>query len=133
MSQKTTAQHGDTITLEEAVAGSLTGKEDLLVSINQNGKAVPFDGSAPAIGVAVGKLSPDASAVNVRLLVGGTVRMIQNVPIMPGARVAGVSANARVAVAQAPARVLGIKLAPSVAGNAGDVIEVIPGVENLAA
>jgi hypothetical protein len=131
MSQKITAQHGDTITLEEAVPGALSGKDDLLVSINANGKAVLFDGSAPAIGVVVGKLAPDATAVNVRLLTGGTVRVIQNVAIMPGNRVAGVAANARVAVAAAPGRSLGYKLAPAGSGAAGDVIEIIPSVEML--
>jgi len=132
MSQKTTAQHGDTITLEEAVAGSLNGKDDLLLSVNANGKAVLFDGTAPAIGAHAGKLAPDSTAVNVRLLTGGgTVRVVQNVPITPGTRVAGVAANARVAIAASPARALGAKLAPPDAGAAGDVIEVIACVENI--
>jgi hypothetical protein len=132
MSQKITAQHGDTITLEEAVPGALSGKEDLLVALNSSGKAVLFAGTSPAIGVHAGKLAPDSTAVTVRLFVGGTVRVIQNVAIAPGSLVAGVAANARVAVAAAPARALGYKLAPGVAGAAGDVIEIIPSVETLA-
>lgn len=132
MAQKVTAQSGETITIEEAVPGSLTGKDDHLLSLNANGKAVLFDGTAPAIGTHNGKLAPDSTVINVRLLnAGGTVRMIQNVAITPGIRVAGVSANARVAVAATPARALGIKIAPPAAGAAGDVIEVIPQVENL--
>lgn len=133
MSQKITEQEGCTISLEEAVAGALTNKEDLLVSIDNTGKAVLFDGTYPAIGVMKGKLTPDSTAVTVRLLNGeGTVRVIQSAAITPGARVAGVNASARVVTAGAAARSLGIKLSPF-AGAAGDVIEVIPLVELLPA
>jgi hypothetical protein len=132
MSQKITAQNGPTITLEEAVAGALRGKEDLLVSLDAHGKAVLFDGTAPAIGVYVSRLDPESTALEIRLLnAGGTVRVIQGVAIAPGSRVAGVAASARVAVASAPGRSLGFKLAPDSAGAAGDVIEIIPSVETL--
>lgn len=129
MSQKITAQLGPTITLEEAVAGALTGKEDLLISVNNVGKAVLFDGTYPAIGVMEGKLAPASTAVRVRLLSGGgTVRIIQNAAVTPGARVAGVNANGRVITVGAAGRSLGVKIS-DFAGAAGDVIEVIPLVE----
>jgi hypothetical protein len=134
MSQKITAQLGPTITLEEAVAGALTGKEDLLISVDNTGKAVLFDGTYPAIGTMEGKLAPESTAVRVRLLSGsGTIRAIQSAGINPGARVAGVNASARVVTAGAAARSLGIKLFPQAAGAAGDVIEIIPLVELLPA
>lgn len=133
MSQKITAQLGPTITLEEAVAGALDNKEDHLVSVNAVGKVILFDGTFPACGVMEGKLAPGSTAVRVRLLTGsGTVRVIQNAAVVPGARVMGVNANARVVTIGAAARSLGIKLYPEDNGAAGDVIEVIPLVEYVA-
>ncbi|EIP99459.1 hypothetical protein OpiT1DRAFT_03976 [Opitutaceae bacterium TAV1] len=132
MSQKITAQEGPTITLEAADAAVFVDKEDHLVSLSAASKVVLFDGTAPAIGTFVSRLSPEDTALNVRLLnAPGTARMIQNAAITPGAQVAGVAANARVATAGAGDRSLGIKIAPPAAGAAGDVIEVITFVENL--
>lgn len=113
------------ISLTEAVAGALTGKDDLLISLNNAGKAVLYDGSAPAIAVMIGKNSPDDTVIQARLLgKGGTCRMIQSAAIVPGSLVKAVSASARVATATAGSKGLGYKLTPG-NGAAGDVIEVI--------
>lgn len=133
MSQKITITEGPYIPLTEAVAGALTGKEDQLLSLNNVGKAVLFDGSAPAVAVMVGKLSPDSTEITARLLgKGGTVRMVQDAAITPGVRVAGKNATSRVQTAAAGSRSLGFKLTP-VAGAAGDVIEVADIIESIPA
>lgn len=125
MSQKITVIDSPYISLEENVAGALTGKDDLLLSLSNTGKAVLFDGSAPAIAVMIGKNTPDDTVVRARLLgKGGTVRMIQSAAIVPGVLVKGVAASARVATADAGSKGLGYKLTPG-NGAAGDVIEVI--------
>ena len=129
MGQKITITDGPYVTFTEAVAGALDNKEDHLVALDNTGKLVLFTGSAPAIGVMVGKLQAGQSAVQVRLLgKGGTVRVIQNAAITPGARVMAVNANARVVTIGAAARSLGFKLTDS-AGAAGDVIEIADVVE----
>jgi hypothetical protein len=133
MSQKITVTDHNYITLEEAVLGALNGKEDLLVSLNNNAKAVLFDGSAPAFGAFVSRLQDGQGAIRVRPLgKNGTVRCIQSAAITPGARVMAVNASARVATATATNRSLGFKLSPF-AGAAGDVIEICDAIEVLPA
>lgn len=125
MSQKITVTDTPYIPLVENVAAALTGKDDLLLSLSNTGKAVLYTGAAPAIAVMIGKNSPDDTVVKARLLgKGGTVRMIQSAAIVPGSPVKAVAASARVATADAGAKVIGYKLTPG-NGAAGDVIEVI--------
>jgi hypothetical protein len=120
------------ISLEENVAGALTGKDDLLLSLSNTGKAVLYTGAAPAIAVMIGKNSPDDTVVNARLLgKGGTVRMIQSAAIVPGSLVKAVAASAKVATADAGSKGIGYKLTPG-NGTAGDVIEVIDIAERTA-
>ncbi|MDR1279339.1 MAG: hypothetical protein LBK99_00765 [Opitutaceae bacterium] len=131
MSQKITAQEGPTITLEAAVAAAFTNKEDHLVGISANGQAMICDDTVPAIGTFVSRLSPEDTALTVRLLnAPGTARMVQGAPVTPGDRVT-CDDTGRVVPAAAGDRSLGIKIAPPAAGAAGDVIEVITFVESL--
>lgn len=126
MSQKITAQVGPTITLEEAVPGALNGKEDHLVSLNANGKAVRYDGTAPAVGVYVSRLALDSTAIEVRPInATGTARLVQSAAITPGKQVVPDAATARVKLGASGNAAIGIKLAPANAGAAGDVIEVV--------
>lgn len=125
MSQKITVTDTPYISLVENVAAALTGKDDLLLSLSNTGKAVLYTGAAPAVAVMIGKNSPDDTVVTARLLgKGGTVRIIQSEAIVPGSRVKPVAASGRVATADAGAQALGFKLSPG-NGAAGDVIEVI--------
>ncbi|MDF3058031.1 MAG: hypothetical protein K0R17_2246 [Rariglobus sp.] len=129
---KITVTDSPYISLEENVAGALTGKDDLLLSLSNTGKAVLYTGAAPAVAVMIGKNSPDDTVVRARLLgKGGTVRMIQSAAIVPGSLVKGVAASARVATADAGAKAVGYKLSPG-NGAAGDVIEVIDIAERTA-
>lgn len=133
MSQIVTVQEGSYIALTEAVADALNGKEDHLLSLDNTGKAVLFTGATPAVAVFVGRLAPGSTALRCRAIgKGGTVRMIQNAAITPGARVMAVNANARVVTATATNRSLGFKLSPT-AGGVGEVIEVLDVVETLPA
>lgn len=133
MSQKVTAQEGPYITLTEAVAGALTGKDDSLLSLDNAGKAVLYDGTAPAFAIMVNKAWPAATEVQARLLgKGGSVRMIQHVALDIGARVQGRGANARVEALAVGGRSLGFKIGPTSGGAAGDVIEVADLVEPAA-
>ena len=132
MSQKVTALELNYDTLTEAVAGALDGKEDCLLSLNNAGKAVLFDGTAPATHVMVSRLQAGDGQVRARMLgKNGTVRVIQNGAIVPGARVIGHGGTARVVTAAAGGRSLGFKLDRSGVGNgaAGDVIEIADVIE----
>lgn len=131
MSQKVTVTEGAYVTRHEAVAGALDNKEDSLVSLNNVGKVVLFDGSAPAFGVFVSKLQAGETACRIRVLgKNGTVRVIQHTAITPGVRVKGNNANARVITADASARSLGFKLSDT-AGAVGDVIEICDVIETI--
>lgn len=133
MSQKITVTDHNYITLTEAVAGALNGKEDHLVSLDGDGNVVLFTGAAPAFGVFVSRLQDGQPDLRIRPLgKNGTVRVIQNAAVTPGARVMAVNANARVVTATATNRSLGFKLSPF-AGAAGDVIEICDIVEVLPA
>lgn len=132
MSQKVTVIDHNYDTLIEAVAGALDGKEDCLISLDATGKAVLFDGTAPATHVMVSRLQAGDGQVRARILgKNGTVRIIQNGAIVPGARVQGHGGTARVVTAAAGGRTLGFKLDRAGKGNgaAGDVIEVADVIE----
>lgn len=125
--QKVTVIESNYDSLTEAVAGALNGKEDCLLSLNNAGKAVLFDGSAPATHVMVSRLQDGDGRVRARILgKNGTVRVIQNGAIVPGSRVIGHGGTARVVTAAAGGRSLGFKLDRQGKGNgaAGDVIEI---------
>lgn len=129
---KVTAQEGNFDTLIEAVAGALDGKEDQLLSLDATGKAVLFDGTKPATHVMVAKLQPGSTEIRARILgKNGTVRVIQDAAIVPGARVSGKAGTARVETATAGKRSLGFKLDRQGKGNGaqGDVIEIVDIVE----
>lgn len=132
MAQKITAQESNYDTLVEAVAGALNNKEDHLLSLDANGKAVLFDGTRPATHVMVSRLQLGDGQVRARILgKNGTVRVIQNGAIVPGARVNGHGGTARVVTAAVGGRSLGFKLDRPGKGNgaAGDVIEIVDIVE----
>jgi hypothetical protein len=132
MSQKVTAQESNYDTLIEAVAGALNNKEDCLLSLDATGKAVLFDGTKPATHVMVSRLQLGDGQVRARILgKNGTVRVIQNGAIVPGARVIGHGGTARVVTAAAGGRALGFKLDRQGKGNgaAGDVIEIADVIE----
>jgi hypothetical protein len=129
---KTTYQLGPVITLTAANIASLLDKENHLVAVDTNGKAVLLSGSLVAVGVFEGRLTPDSEDISVRLLSGGgTLVVRQSAAVTPGTRVAGVAASATVAPAAAGDRSLGIKLSPASTGAAGDLIEILPLVETL--
>lgn len=132
MSQKVTASESNYDTLAEAVAGALNNKEDCLLSLNAAGKAVLFDGTAPATHVMVSRLQLGDGQVRARILgKNGTLRVIQNGAIAPGARVIGHGGTARVVTAAVGGRSLGFKLDRAGVGNgaAGDVIEIADVIE----
>lgn len=129
MSQKITVTDLNYVTLNEAVAGALDGKEDFLVSVNATGGLVLYTGAFPAFGVMVSKLQAGETAVRVRILgKNGTVRIKQGGAIVPGARVMGDVADGMVVTAAAGGRTLGIKLG-STNGADGDVILVADVIE----
>jgi hypothetical protein len=130
--QKITASESNYDTLTEAVAGALNGKEDLLLSLDNTGKAVLFDGTYPATHVMVSRLQDGDGQVRARILgKNGTVRIKQNGAIVPGSRVIAHAGTARVVTAAAGGRSLGFKLDRPGIGNgaAGDVIEIADVIE----
>ena len=131
MSANTTGvTNGPCVTFEEETAGQLTGKEGYLVELGTAENSVKILATAAnAIGTVEGKLSPDSTAVNIRLLGSpGTARYVAGDAIAKGGTF--IAAAGGKVVAGASGRILGKSLFQ---GNTADDQRflALPLVENV--
>lgn len=119
-------------TFVEETANELDGKEGYLVELGTAADSVKILATAAnAIGTVVGKLSPDSSHINIRLLGSpGSARFVAGDAIAKGGGF--IAAAGGKVVAGSTGRLLGRSLYQ---GNTADgqVFEAIPSVENVSA